>query len=123
MMIARIFAHVGHVAPAGARDGGADQSAIEGHLFVGIEALAEADGVVALQHLVFFVQQPDGEHVVVDQAAQQLPDPLEQRVEIENRGELAADLVHHRERLRLARDARIQARILDGLRRCATRSG
>ena len=54
--------------------------------------------------------------MVVDQAPHELPNALEQSVEIEDRGQLAADLVHHRQRLRLPGHAGVEPRILDRLR-------
>ena len=85
-VIARIFADVTDQHCAALRDRRVHQAAIERNLLVGNIALAEAHAILALQHLVLFVQQPDGEHVVVDQAPNELPDAFEQGVEIEDRG-------------------------------------
>ena len=59
------------------------------------------------------VPQQDGEHLEVDDALQQLADALQQVVEVEDAGDLARDLVEHSQRLRLARDAGVEARVLD----------
>ena len=78
--------------------------------------VAESPRVARDQRLAFLVEQHDGEHLVVDQPAQELADALQQRIEIEDRGQLDGDLVQHRQGLRLARDARVEARILNRLR-------
>ena len=64
----------------------------------------------------FVVEQHDTEHLVIDEAAQQVADLGQQRIEIEDRGEFGGDFVEHGQRLRLAGDARIKPRIFDGLR-------
>jgi hypothetical protein len=69
------------------------------------------------------IQKHDAEHLVVDQAAQKLPDALEQGVEIEDGGQLHRDLVENREGLRLARDASIEPRVFDGLRNAGRGEG
>ena len=55
--------------------------------------VAEAPCVAGDERLAFFVEQHDGEHLVVDEAAQELADLGEQRIEIEDRGELGGDFV------------------------------
>ena len=70
-----------HGATLGDRD--IDQAAAERHAFVRSVTLAETNAILAFEDCVAFVDQPYREHVVIDQAAQQLPDPLKQRVKIE----------------------------------------
>ena len=77
--------------------------------------IAEAPGVAGDERFALVIEQHDGEHLVVDEAAQQLADAFEQGIEIEDRGELSGDLVEHGEGLRLARDAGVEARVFDGL--------
>jgi hypothetical protein len=91
------------------------QSAVEGHGFPGVKALAEAYGEAVLEHLIALVHQPHGEHLEIDDAAHQLAYALEQGIDVEDGGKLAADFVEHFECLRLARDAGVQAGVFDGL--------
>ena len=65
--------------------------------------------------LAFFVEQHDGEHLVVDEAAEELADALEERIEVEDGGEFDGDFVEHFEGLRLAGDAGVEAGVLNGL--------
>ena len=77
--------------------------------------VAEAPGVAGDERFAFLVEQHDGEHLVVDEAAQELADALQQGVEVEDGGQLDGDLVEHFEGLRLARDAGVEAGVLNGL--------
>jgi len=52
-------------------------------------------------------------HLVVDDAGQQVGNPLQQLIDIQNRGQLAADLGQQRQLPRLTRDARVQACVFD----------
>ena len=83
-VVAGVLAHIGHMDQPPLCHRHADQAAVERNLVGGIEALAEAHGVLVLQHLLVLVEQPDGEHLVVDDPAQELADALEQRVEVED---------------------------------------
>src|SRR5580658_6545213 len=78
--------------------------------------VAETPCVARDERLALVVEQHDGEHLVVDQAAQQLPNALEQRAKIENRRQLNGNLVQNLKRARLARYARVEPRVLNGLR-------
>ncbi len=69
-----------------------------------------------LQHGAGGIEQQDGEHLVVDDAGQQIGDALQQLVDIQNRGELAADLGQQRQLPRLPRHPRVQTGILDANR-------
>ena len=113
--VARIFAHVGHIDGPPLAHGRAYQAAGDGDAPQGRMRIAEAPGIAGDERLAFVIEQHDGEHLVVDEAAQQLADALEQRIEIEDRSQLGGDFVQHCERLRLARDARVEARVLDSL--------
>ncbi len=66
-----------------------------------------------LQHAAGRIEQQDGEHLVVDDASQQIGNPLQQLVDIQDRGQLAADLGQQGQLPRLPRHARVQARVLD----------
>src|SRR5205085_866977 len=67
-----------------------------------------------LELLGALVPQQDGEHVVIDDALQQLADALKQIVQVQDACDLARDLVEHGQRLRLAGDAGVEASVLDG---------
>ena len=58
------------------------------------------------------IEQKNAEHLVVDQPLEQLCDALEQFVEIQNRSEFARNFIQQKQRAGLARDARVQARVL-----------
>ncbi len=61
------------------------------------------------------VDEHDGEHLVVDEAAEELADAFEELVDVEDGGEFDGDLVEDFEGLGLAGDAGVEARVLDGL--------
>ena len=94
----------------------ADEAAVDGNAAHGRVNVAEAPGVTRDEGLAFLIEQHDGEHLVVDEAAEELADALEERIEIEDGGELDGDLVEDLEGLRLAGDASVEAGILNGLR-------
>ena len=121
--VARILAHVGHVDQPPLAYRRAHQSAADGNAPHGRMRVAESPRIARDQRLAFFVEQHDREHLVVDQPPQQLADLLEQRIQIENRRQLHRNLVQHFEGLRLARDARIQSRVLNRLRDARSRHG
>ena len=77
--------------------------------------MAKAHCILDLQHLLPLVHQQNAEHLVIDEPPQELPDALQQRIEIENRGYLAGYFVEHRQRLRLPGHAGVEACILDRL--------
>ena len=114
--VARIFAHVGHIDAPPLAHRRAHQSAVDGNAPRGRVRVAEPPGVARDQRFAFLVQQHDGEHLVVDQPPQQLPDSFQQRIQIQNRSQLHGNLVQHFQRLRLAGDARIEAGVLNRLR-------
>ena len=60
-----------------------------------------------------FVEQQDGEHLVVDDSRDKVADAFQQLVEIEDRRELAADLIEQDQCLGLLGDSSIETRILD----------
>ena len=78
-----------------------------------LHALLEAQREAVLQHAAAGIEQQDGEHLVVDDAGQQVGNALQQLIDIQDRGELAADLGEQRQLARLPRDARVQPRVLD----------
>ena len=72
--IARILAHVGNVDGAPLAHRRAHQAAGDGDAAHGRVRVAEAPGVARDERLAFLVEQHDGEHLVVDEAAQKLAD-------------------------------------------------
>ena len=66
-----------------------------------------------LQHGARGIEQQDGKHLVVDDAGEQIGNPLQQLIDIQNRGELAADLGQQSQLPRLPRYPRVQARVFD----------
>ena len=77
--------------------------------------VAEAPGVAGDEGFAFLVEEHDGEHLIVDEAAEELADALEEWIELEDGGELDGDFVEDFEGLRLAGDARVEAGVLNGL--------
>ncbi len=63
--------------------------------------VAIADGDLHLEQLVLVVPQGDAEGAVVDQPLDQVREPRQQLVEIEDRAHLASDLRHRLERARV----------------------
>ena len=63
--------------------------------------VAVLDRHLQLEHLRLFVEQRDAEDAVIDDALDQVREPRQQLVGIENRAHLAADLGERLERLRV----------------------
>ncbi len=114
--IALVLADIGNVDGTPLAHGCADETAGDGDAAHGRLRVAEAPRIAGDERLAFLVEKHDGEHLVVDEAAEELTDLGEKRIEIEDRGELGGDFVENGEGLRLARDAGVEARVFDGLR-------
>jgi len=113
--IALVLQHVRNVDEAPLADGRADQAAGDGDAAHGRMHIAEAPGVAGDEDFAFFIEQHDGEHLVVNEAAEKLADAFEERIEVEDGGELDGDFIEDGEGLRLAGDARVEAGVLNGL--------
>ncbi len=77
--------------------------------------VAKPPGIARDERLAGFVQQHDGEHLVVNQPPKQLSYPLEQRPQFQNRSQFHGDFIQDFQRLRLPRDACIEPRIFNRL--------
>ncbi len=115
-VVASILADVRYMHQPPFRDRHAHQPSTDRQPLISVHRLPESRCEPAFQHPVILVRNPDGEKLKVHQPPDQLVDAREQRFRLENRGELARDLVEHPQRLRLARHPRVQSRILDRLR-------
>ena len=73
----------------------------------------EVDGLAQHQLVPLLVQQQDAEHLVVDHALDDLGQPPQQLVEVEDRGGLLADLVERREQPRVPARLAVEGRVLD----------
>ena len=73
--IALILAHVGNVDGTPLAHGCADEAGGDGDAAHGRLRIAEAPGVARDERLAFFVEKHDGEHLVVDEAAEELCRP------------------------------------------------
>ena len=113
--IALVFAHVGHIDGTPLAYRCADEASGDGDAAHGRLRVAEAPGIAGDERLAFLIEKHDGEHLVIDEAAEELADLRSSGIEVENGGELGGDLVENCERLCLARDARIEAGVFDGL--------
>ena len=100
--VAGVFADVGGEDGLAQLGGGADEAFAEGDGALAGDALAEAGGEAVLEELVALVPQEDGEHVEVDDALEQRANALEEVVGVEDRSDLARDLVQHSQGLCLA---------------------
>ncbi len=74
---------------------------------------AEVDGLAQHQLVAALVEQEDPEHLVVDHALDDLGQPLQELVEVEDRGRLLADLVERREEPRVPPRLAVERRVLD----------
>ena len=113
--IARVLAYIRdiHVAPFTHRC--AHQSAVHGDAAQWRMGGTEPPCVAGDQRFTLLVQQHDGEHLVIDEAAQKLAHAFQQRAQFQNRCQFDGDLVEHLERLRLAGDTGVKPGVLDGL--------
>src|SRR5579872_460051 len=69
-----------------------------------------------LQFLAGRIEQQNTKHLVVDEAAQQLRDSLQQFVDIQNRGKLSRNFVQQNQSTGLACGARVKTGILNSHR-------
>ena len=111
--VAGIFADVGSEDGLAQLGGGADEAFAESDDALADDAFAEAGAEAVLEVLGAVVPEEDAEHLEVDDALEQVGDALEQIVGVEDAGDLAGDVVEDAERLGLARDAGVEAGILD----------
>ena len=121
--IALVLAHVGDVDGSPLAHGRADQAAGDGDAAHGGLRVAEPPGVPGDERVALLIEQHDGEHLVVDEASQQLAHLREQRIEIENRSQFGGDFVEDGQGFCLAGNAGVEARVFDCLRdaRCRQR--
>ena len=113
--IALIFADVGNVDGTPLADGCADEAGGDGDAAQGRLRIAEAPGVAGDERLAFVVEKHDGEHLVIDEAAEEIADLGEERIEIEDGDDLGGDFVEDGEGFGLAGDAGVEAGVFDGL--------
>jgi len=113
--IAWVFGDVGDVDETPLADGGADEAGRDGKAAERRVGVAEAPCIARDEGFALFVEEHDGEHLVVDEAAEELTDALEERAEIEDGGELDSDFVEDFEGLGLTGDAGVEAGVFDGL--------
>ena len=113
--VTRVFADIVDIDGAPLSNRRAHQAGGDGNAARRDVRVAEAPRVTGDEGLAFVVEQHDGEHLVVDEAAKKLADAFEQRVEIENGDKFDGDFVEDFEGLRLTGYAGVQAGILDGL--------
>ena len=114
--VARIFADVGHQHGLPVTRGISHQAIAQRNVVLELNVFLKAQREPVLQFLSRRIQQQDAEHLVVDQAAEQFGNALEQFIHVQNGGELARDLVQQNQRPRLACGAGVQAGILDSHR-------
>ena len=114
--VARILRHVVHQHRLLVERGVADEPLAELHRLERARVVAVLDRQLHLQHLARFVEQGDAEDAVVDDPLDQVREPRQQLVEIEDRAHLAPDLRQRLERLRVLALRLEQPRVDDGLR-------
>ena len=101
-VVARILADVRNVDGTALGDGGADDAALDGDDVAGVEAFAEAEREAVFEDVFDGADAPDGEHLVIEKAAEELADAFEEAIDVKDGGKLAADFVEDLEGLRLA---------------------
>ena len=111
--VAGVLAHVGHEDRLLAPDRSPAETLVHGQAAL-LLARTEVHGLAQDELLVVLVQKQDPEHLVVDDALHELGDPLQQLVEVEDRGGLLADLVERGQQTRVPAGLPIEVRILDG---------
>ncbi len=113
--VARVELHVGHPQGLAQRRGGAADPFAQGEGGDRAHARSVAvDGELGLEQLALVVPQHDGEDVVVDEPLDPLRHPLEQLAAVQDRGELAAQLVQQRQGLGLLAQVLGHPRAVDG---------
>ena len=84
--VAGVFGDVGDVDQSPLSDGCADQAGVDGEPARGHAGVAEAPGVASDEAVAGRVDQHDGKHLIVDEAAEELADALKELVKIEDGG-------------------------------------
>src|SRR5262249_24503986 len=84
--IARILRDIGNEYRFAVLGRVSDQALPHGDFVLELNIFTEAEGKTMVQHPVGFVQQQDGEHLVVNQAQQKITDAFQQLIEIKDRG-------------------------------------
>ena len=82
--VPRVLGDVVNIDGTPLADGGADDAAGDGNAANGRVDIAEAPCVAGDEALAFFIEQHDGEHLIVDEAAEKLAYALEKGIEIED---------------------------------------
>src|ERR1700756_2415951 len=111
--IARIFTHVRHQHRHLLGRRRSHQALPERNVVLEMNTFLEPQRETMREFLPAFVEQQDAEHLVIDDPVQQFRDPLQKLIKIQNRRQLARDLIQQQERASLPRGARIELRILD----------
>ena len=76
-------------------------------------AFLEAQGKAVNELLLGIIDQENRKHLVIDDLEQKIGHPLEKLVKIQDRSQLAADLVQQQQRVGLLHHPRIEPCIID----------
>src|SRR5258708_4457997 len=109
--VTRIFAYIRDHDRLTLLRGGSHQAASDRDVVLEMYPLFEAQRKPVDQLCPGLVEQKNGEPLLVDDLEQQVANTLQQLVNIQNRGKLAADLVEQRERVCLTDNPRLEARL------------
>ena len=110
--VARVLPHVAHQDRLAAAHRRAAQ-ALRDRDAAALLAGPEVDRLAQHELVPLLVQQEDAEHLVVDHALDDLRQPPEQLVEVEDRGRFLPDLVERREEPRVPARLAVERRVLD----------
>ena len=113
--VARVAADVGGEDGEAAEGGETDDALAELDVALADDALAVAGGEAVLELVGTLVPEEDGEHLEVDDAAEEGADALEQIVGVEDGGDFAGDVLEDGEGVGLALDAGVEAGVFDGI--------
>ena len=110
--VARVLLHVAHEHGLAAADGRAAQALADRQPAL-LAPGAEVHGLAQDELLPLLVEEQDPEHLVVDHALDDLGEPLQEDVEVEDRRRLLADLVERREEAGVPARLAVERRVLD----------
>ena len=110
--VARVLLHVAHEHRLTRADGRAAQALADRQPAL-LAAGTEVDGLAQDELLPLLVEEQDPERLVVDHALDDLGEPLQEDVEVEDRRRLLADLVEAREEAGVPARLAVERRVLD----------
>src|SRR6516164_7127652 len=111
--VARILGDVSHQNGFLVLDGITHDTLSDRDVVLALNIFAKAQGEAVLQLFSRRIEQQNTEHLIVDQSVQQFGDAFQELIEIENRGQLAGNLIQQYQGAGLAAGAGVETGVFD----------